>query len=874
VFLMGGTVISLSNVGAGIREAPLQTAIAAVHANKSLEIFGTPGSGRTTFLDRLAARFAGDGLHVLRVSGVASLQQHPLGALQVAGLITASPQRAAPSVLASATAELAELVTRRSVILVDEWDNLDEATWGVLVSLQARFTVPLVVARLTSRFTTQTPTGVRAAGLTMPLAIEMRPIDFEEVRHLLEEALGGQVSPDLVSDVFVQTGGHVGMIVTLLDAALREQRIQCQDGTWVQVRSLYSPSVRWWFESILGGLSDEGRDALDVLALSKRVGLPALRSLFSWDALEDLERRQHVRLIGTDDPLMVVHPPALVEFLAESVSDTKRARIRELVKGRDGIDFGASDVHRAHTSADQAPVLAGVMAAHLQSERADAQAQWRAEPTVARAITYLRTLMRDRVTRAQFDEVIENTRAGAEGGMLRLAYLIVQADWHAFREGDLATAIGLIEPEASDDSAIGMFARAKIVQLSVMLGVIPDDFETTLRTHESYPVEVNGAVSASLALACLATGRLRLAEQHFARIPDVEIDHLGVDVDLLRGLIQLQGGHIKEVVRYASESYKAAAERLAPDPLRAFAWMYTRTLMYTRELDDIAGVLTLMSGVPETPSRNAYQLGMLNHAVVVALTHDRPDLARKYISEMDGLPVPDGPFPGQQRDLARARLQMYEGKVEEGAMTLRAVAEDLWARGLRIASVHALLLSHEAVFQPENYEADLERFTQVEGRLTGLHVDYFTTLATDDVSGLTEVAYEMTENGLLVWALQSLRRAAELLKVKGEGSQSSQIQARITSLQAQLPVGLAVSTRNRMIRVRLTAREMEFAAHVATGATNKEIAERMMLSRRTVESAIARIARKLNARGRAGIADWVNAQLPSLRLGTTNRAHV
>lgn len=869
---MDGTVTSLSSGGVAARDLQLQTAVAAVHANKSLEIFGTPGSGRTTFLDRLAARLAGDGLHVHRVCGVASLQQHPLGALQVAGLITASPQRATPSLLASAASELAELVTRRSVIVVDDWDNVDEATWGVLVSLQARFSVPLVVARLTSRYTAQTPTGVRAAGLTMPLAIELHPIEFEEVRQLLEEALGGQVSPDLASDVFVQTGGHVGMIVTLLDAAVREHRIQFHYDTWVQARSLYSPSVRWWFESTLGGLGDEARDALDLLALSKRVDFPALRSLFSWESLEDLERRQHVRLIGTDDPSMVVHPPALSEFLAESVSDTKRVRIRELVKGRHGIDFGASDAQRAHTSTDRATVLAGVMAAHLQAERADAQAQWRAEPTVGRAITYLRTLMRDRATRAQFGEVIENTPVSAEGGMLRLAYLIVQADWYAFREGDLVTALALIEPEAAADSATGMFARAKMVQLSVMLGVIPDGFEVTLRTHETYPDAVNGAVSAALALACLATGRLRLAEQHVALIPDVEIAHLGIDIDLLRGLIQLQGGHIKEAVRYASESYKAAAERLAPEPLRAFSWMYTRTLMYTRDLGDIVNVLALMSGVPETPSRSAYQLGMLNNAVVVALMHDRPDLARKYISEMDGLPVPDGPFPGQQRDLARARLQMYEGKVEEGAKMLRALAEDLWTRGLRIASAHIFLLAHEAIFQPEHYEADLERFAQVEGRLTGLHVDYSTAQATDDVSGLSEVAYEMVDNGLFVWALQSLQRAAELLKVKDEGSRSSQIQARITSLQAQLPAGRAVSTRNRLLRVRLTAREMEFAAHVATGATNKEIAERMMLSRRTVESAIARIARKLNARGRAGITDWVNAQLPSSRSDTPNRA--
>src|SRR2546425_11462347 len=59
-----------------------------------------------------------------------------------------------------------------------------------------------------------------------------------------------------------------------------------------------------------------------------------------------------------------------------------------------------------------------------------------------------------------------------------------------------------------------------------------------------------------------------------------------------------------------------------------------------------------------------------------------------------------------------------------------------------------------------------------------------------------------------------------------------------------------------------TARESEVAELLATGLTNRRIAERLVVSVRTVDSHVEHIRNKLGLRTRAEIASWVTAQTP------------
>jgi DNA-binding CsgD family transcriptional regulator len=60
----------------------------------------------------------------------------------------------------------------------------------------------------------------------------------------------------------------------------------------------------------------------------------------------------------------------------------------------------------------------------------------------------------------------------------------------------------------------------------------------------------------------------------------------------------------------------------------------------------------------------------------------------------------------------------------------------------------------------------------------------------------------------------------------------------------------------------LTPRELEIADLVAAGLTNREIAQRLVISRRTVESHVDHIKRKLGFARRARIVAWVLGREP------------
>lgn len=61
----------------------------------------------------------------------------------------------------------------------------------------------------------------------------------------------------------------------------------------------------------------------------------------------------------------------------------------------------------------------------------------------------------------------------------------------------------------------------------------------------------------------------------------------------------------------------------------------------------------------------------------------------------------------------------------------------------------------------------------------------------------------------------------------------------------------------------LTRREREVARHVARGLTNREVAEHLVLSVRTVETHVRNILRKLQMDSRKALREWLTASAPA-----------
>src|SRR6185437_10499463 len=96
---------------------------------------------------RLRARLEESEWTVVTVSGIASLRAHPLAALHVAGIGIPLDLRAA-SIPKTTDALANALRASRSALFLDDWDDLDESSWGVAESVRRRHGIPVVISRL------------------------------------------------------------------------------------------------------------------------------------------------------------------------------------------------------------------------------------------------------------------------------------------------------------------------------------------------------------------------------------------------------------------------------------------------------------------------------------------------------------------------------------------------------------------------------------------------------------------------------------------------------------------------------------------------------------------------------------------------------
>jgi DNA-binding NarL/FixJ family response regulator len=80
-------------------------------------------------------------------------------------------------------------------------------------------------------------------------------------------------------------------------------------------------------------------------------------------------------------------------------------------------------------------------------------------------------------------------------------------------------------------------------------------------------------------------------------------------------------------------------------------------------------------------------------------------------------------------------------------------------------------------------------------------------------------------------------------------------------MQAVLSRANALVNRLAGSQTRLSRREREIAGYVAAGLANREIAERLVLSERTVETHVQHILTKLGFRSRTQIAAWAAIDL-------------
>lgn len=209
--------------------------------------------------------------------------------------------------------------------------------------------------------------------------------------------------------------------------------------------------------------------------------------------------------------------------------------------------------------------------------------------------------------------------------------------------------------------------------------------------------------------------------------------------------------------------------------------------------------------------------------------------------------------------IAKAWLAAARGG-ERTAIDLARAAADLAQRTGQFA-VEAEALHHAVRFGDRAAASRLAVLSRmVDGGVVNLHSRHAAALASADGYRLDAVSRDYWDAGFLLSAADSAAQAGALHDIKGRRSEAADSAARALKLAAECGGVVTPAIRSAARPLPLSSREHEVAVLVAEGLTNREVADRLTVSVRTVENHIYRSCAKLDVRDRADLAAAVRGQ--------------
>lgn len=797
-------------------------------AGRDVLLRGDRGLGKSTALDALRTDLSDRRVVavLLRATGptpFAAVLDHP-----------SAPARATDeTALAAWLAD--EVAGPRSVLLVDDVDRLDPGSLRVVRRALARSGCRLVAT------TTTDPLRLAAGGARdlfvdrAPHEVRVRPLGLAGIAALLTRTLDAPVDGGLTSTVATLTGGNPGVARALVAAAQVSGRLRHRDGHDVDDGGLGEVPVDAVALLLLGGADARAVAALESVATAGPVDAAQATRLADPAVLADLVaagRLVEHRVAGVGD-VLVVAPPVLARALRDRAAAARRGL---LGAHDDGIvpaeptglaallatdDAGEAD-HLRWTAA-----VAGLAHERAAAAEATRHAAWVAAPTLRHANAYLALLMR-RPAPEQLAAVFRDTVAApTDSPDDRLVHGYYAARW--------ASWTGAPDPHGQlDDPGAGPLVALDGLKERLVTAI--RDGEPAEQVAAAPPVEVPGAFFRGADAVVRGSALLEAGRPDLALVvcgPDGDDDgDLAHYRAALRGESLLLLGRVDEAEQQELRLLGAAYDASDVLGIRVHACVLAEVLAASGRPEPAwRTVATALRLGPAGPIETTYHRRGLMLATVLQAGRGHLTLARALQRELDRTPRVHRPLVRSMRVLAHLAVGLATGD--------RVTAPEIaWRAGTTYAeqglAQPALLAWAFAVPPLTPARAALVRSTRERVVLPLLdpYLDLQLALADDDPDAIRT-------------ALDRVRPAVAPTLVRAA-------HARVGTLDLAPPLA-------RGPEDPLTAREREIALLAHGGRSNREIADQLHLSIRTVENHMSRALRKLGYRDRSGLLAWSEA---------------
>ncbi|MEQ6896434.1 LuxR C-terminal-related transcriptional regulator [Microbacterium sp. KR10-403] len=865
------------------RDAELDMLTAVVEAGRDdpdapagAVIVAAAGVGKTRLARAVADAARTRGIPVLRTVGTRATGRTPYAA--VAHL---TPDVVPEGDAAAHYRAVAQALPAgpRPLLVVDDAHLLDEGSAALVLHLALTGAItPLVTARrgtaVPDPITTLWADGLAAR-------VDLQPLSAHETGLLLRAALGGHVTAVTVHRLAQISAGNALYLRELVRAATESGALRESDGVWtwdgtvvVGDRLVDAVGRR------LGELSADERTALTRLAVGEPLPIALAEDVAEDAAGSDaLCRLESQGLVRIDDGVCRLEHPLFGDvLLAEQGRAATRTALRAVVDAAERLAPGDDLLRRttwrldAGAPAPAADLLAAARlalaafdaerAGHLAEAAVAAGFAPEAEARVVLATAWIRR-MRFAEAAAELERAEPEVLAHGSPALRRewLDASIVVLHQGLGRSGDAERLLVRTESAPTATDADRRLARALRANILVDDGRLAEAIALTraILADDAPPDYAAVLAASSLGEAEALSGLTRSARRTHqllyglrdAGVPEAQRagDYAGLQELMCRTL----EGHADSAAAVAEDIYRmmvAGHEHttvglcaLVAGKAQLLQGRVAVAVQTLREAVDLLRRTDLDGALP-------WALSMLAQAE--ALSGRLPD-ARAALAEARALHR--DPVPARSRfDLALAEVRVRAAGGELSAAADLALAAANGPDLAEFAVYRAQLLHLAAQFGIDDAAVlpQLKALAeQAESDLVPLLCEVVAGGAASDPVRLARASEQLEERGLRLKALAAAADAARLLTAEGADAAAARQRARAARLQQQCgatPVAEVVGAKQ------LSRRERDVALLAARGLTNAAIAERLVVSVRTVESHLYQVFGKLGVQHRDELA--------------------
>ncbi len=849
---------------------------------RGVVLIGPAGAGRTRLAEHALAVATDSGFTTASTIATRAAGHITLGALEP--LLGAGFGPEPLIALRSARDRLLALAVDAPVLLfVDDAQHLDDASATLLLQLARADENDKLFLLLAVASGEPVPDAITAlwkdAGARR---VDLAPLSTARTSDLVKELLGGPVAVSALRTLTTLSQGLPLAAAELVDATRHSDALSFRDGAWCLTGEIVlSDRLIDLFELRLARCTKAEREAVALIGVGSPLPLSVAQRVVGIDMLQALEGRALISARAGTEDLVVTHP-LYGQVALQSLGELRRRQLlADLAHATDAAVRPSATTQlrvagwllAAGADVDREALLAAAATAY---RRDDQQAALRFATAAAAAPSagarHLLGLVRYRLGQARGAEAAladaaelsdlepDPDRRRTDVALVRSANLLRGLN-------DAAGALACVceAAERTSDPELRSELTAHRAALLLQQGLVREALELTeplLGTPGADRTCLTAACTAGLALvhagqpdraAGLAEWALPLHEQVWA-------DELLVSEPAIHTMTVICA--LAENGRLIEAETRLGAELGAADAAGADGRLGMLLLL--------GGFVALRRGrvrtarrrwldaVPifrERNDRPALRRALAGAATTASLRADAV-AARELLTAAEELtertPVRLGEAWVHE---ARGWLHVAQGDLRAGRDAFVVGAEESLERGDRAAAaqlLHALGRVGGAAEAADRLDALTE---SIEAEIQRHRVSHLRALAARDGAALEACAERFAATGADLLAAEAAGEAVRAHQRGGDQRGAARAGRSAADYAAccegaRTPAMTAFPTGER-----LTEREQEIALLAAEGLPSKEIAERLVLSRRTVDNHLQRVFAKLGISSRADLAD-------------------